>query len=1234
MPAPHLHPLDAKFLKLALLEEALTAHQARQAEDALARRSASGEALTLEQVLLEEGLLSEQRCQELWETLIRAGDTQFRQQVASRREQAVGEPAEADLLPIKDSTAAGRAPEKAAQRLGGYELLEWIGGGGMGSVYRARQVAMDRDVALKVLTPELSSNARYIRRFIREARAAGKLDHGNLVAVYDVGEVDGRYYISMEYVEGRTVKDILRREGRLSVLDSLRIVAQAASALECAHRHKIIHRDIKPDNIMLTPRGVAKLCDLGLAKVLEGPLQESDTHPGYTLGTPHYMSPEQARGEALDARSDLFSLGATLYHMVTGRPPFEGKTPLEILMKVASGAPAPAENLEPLLPLPVAGLLGRLLAKNPSRRPASAEEVRRQAEQLCADIRAGRVFVYTPIPAASWGVVPALPGPAQPDWRPWGWGLAAAVVFFIACLALRALGDGAGSPPPEPPPLFAASAAAGAGGKRSQPGADSAQSAPLTAQASGPQLPAPRPFAIQAAEWESQLAAHPETWPQLLAGLDEVWPGRQALREEDRERLIALRRAALRCRDAAAERDWARRRAAAEELTKAGLLRHAVKLLEDLPSDLRGAPGLQEALQAEATRLRAVAGAEAERVAAELDESAQAGLHLLARRRLAAWAAELSQDGAAPDEVRQEMYRKAAARLQQASDAAQQVQAAQAAQLASLRRRMDAIRALSRQHEIGRALGLCEEARGSAAGEMEKAVYGAERERLLRVRALFAHLARAIASHPGVISERDFRPQEELAGDVVGLDDRHLVVSVPTRAGSATNRANVPLARLSRAEMRRLFDLVYSVRRFAAEDRLGRLAYDLEDPGGASARPRLAELAEGSPEAATWLETLLSAEGAAARVEAQACLAQAEELEAQGRHAEAARSVAAALETLGSRPDALLQARAQALLRLISDARLAGAALGGDSLPLLHGRMVLDLPARRLTQGSPAWTWEGSAPVLNEEGALRARAAGARGRAAWLLAGVGLLELDCQCPGQGAGTLTLSASPLDATGPDRAVERGIWVLELTAQDGHCQGGLSEYERTAPGWTRANLDPAIRRRVWLRLEPDRLSWGLDAKMLGGCASALASQWRVGLQLHGDFLLHGLRSAGRFQPDRRQEEWEAEGAKALREAMLLAPGRREAALREALALYDGHAVLASRACAALAREARAADRQTAGRYWASRALYTCPASDWPAETVALLNDHGKWQAQRERLGQPPLDLRSAAEPRSFE
>ncbi len=252
-------------------------------------------------------------------------------------------------------------------------VLRRLAQGGMGNLYEARQVSLDRTVALKVLAPALTSNEQFLRRFQREARALANLIHTNIVAVHDFGAQGETYGIVMEHVPGESVADMLTRMDMVPVPTAVDIVRQVADGLAFAHRHQIIHCDMKPENILVTPDGVAKVVDFGLAKSLGGDAMRV-TQDGTILGTPRYMSPEQCAGGHLDHRTDIYSLGATFYRMVAGRDVFEADNPFAIMLKHKSQEPPNPRDLNPDIPVPVANIILRMLEKHPDERFQAAED--------------------------------------------------------------------------------------------------------------------------------------------------------------------------------------------------------------------------------------------------------------------------------------------------------------------------------------------------------------------------------------------------------------------------------------------------------------------------------------------------------------------------------------------------------------------------------------------------------------------------------------------------------------------------------------------------------------------------------------------------------------------------------------------------------------------------------------------------------------------------------------------
>jgi len=252
-------------------------------------------------------------------------------------------------------------------KIGRYEILDEVGQGAMGTVYRARDPLIERTVAIKTvpITKLRQEGADTESRFLREAQSAGRLSHPNIVTIYDVGEADGLAYIAMEYLHGATLRDLMNK-GPMPLDLALDTATQMAEALAFAHEHGVIHRDIKPANVVVTgQRGRIKLTDFGIAH-----LANSDhTHAGQMLGSPRYMSPEQAMGREVDGHSDIFSLGAVLYEMLTGHYAFDGDSLPSIVYRVVNEAPVAASALRPQLPAELASLLARMLDKNPQVRP-------------------------------------------------------------------------------------------------------------------------------------------------------------------------------------------------------------------------------------------------------------------------------------------------------------------------------------------------------------------------------------------------------------------------------------------------------------------------------------------------------------------------------------------------------------------------------------------------------------------------------------------------------------------------------------------------------------------------------------------------------------------------------------------------------------------------------------------------------------------------------------------------
>ncbi len=342
---------DLDFATLAIAHRVLTRDQLEEAERTINKEAEAGKPRRpVEDVLLEKGVLNSNQVWAVYKAKERL---------------------------IRDARARG-------QRIGGYEILGKLGEGGLGVVYKARQLSMGRIVALKVLHERWVTDDEFRKRFLVEARLVGRLSHPNLIQVFDVGRYKSTLYFSMEFVDGEPVDATLDRDGRMDVQSTVAIAIQVASALEYLHQRRIVHRDVKPGNIMVTKGGIAKLGDFGFVK---SSLESVLSTEGEVLGTPDYISPEAARGEKnLDFRSDLYSLGTTLYHMLTGNPPFGGSVS-DVMDQHIKSEPRPITSLARDLPPKMIEVIEKLMKKKPSDRYQNfsdllndLDEVRRAAK--------------------------------------------------------------------------------------------------------------------------------------------------------------------------------------------------------------------------------------------------------------------------------------------------------------------------------------------------------------------------------------------------------------------------------------------------------------------------------------------------------------------------------------------------------------------------------------------------------------------------------------------------------------------------------------------------------------------------------------------------------------------------------------------------------------------------------------------------------------------------------------
>ena len=272
------------------------------------------------------------------------------------------------LRPALDET-------RPAQQIPGYQIVSKLGAGAMATVYKARQLSLDRMVAIKILPRKHTNNAEFVERFYAEGKAAAKLNHANIVQAYDVGKAGDFHYFVMEYVEGRTVYDDIGEGKPYSEKQALDFIIQISKALDHAHKAGFIHRDVKPKNIMITPEGHAKLADMGLARAVTD-REAAEAEAGKAYGTPYYISPEQIRGERdIDFRADIYSLGATFYHMVTGQVPFEGPNPSAVMHKHLKSNLVPPDHINPSLSAGIGEVIEVCMAKDKNQRYSTTEDL-------------------------------------------------------------------------------------------------------------------------------------------------------------------------------------------------------------------------------------------------------------------------------------------------------------------------------------------------------------------------------------------------------------------------------------------------------------------------------------------------------------------------------------------------------------------------------------------------------------------------------------------------------------------------------------------------------------------------------------------------------------------------------------------------------------------------------------------------------------------------------------------
>ena len=387
-----------------------------------------------------------------------------------------------DVLPTPPTGPA--LPTVLAER---YQLDRSLGNGGMGEVFEATDLTLHRNVAVKLLSPSLVEDEPARARFLREARALAQVNSPHVVAVYDAGEDGERPYLVMELVEGTTLEQELKRGGRLEPPRAVAIAKDIASGLASAHEQGIVHRDVKPSNVFLTPSDAAKIGDFGIAR-LERP-DATLTLTGQTFGSPPYVAPEQATGGTVDARADLYSLGCVLFQMLVGRRPFSGDDPVSLVYQHVHTTPPRVDSLHPEVPVALGDLVAGLMAKDPDDRPDSAEQVQRSLGSVPTEPAAtatATVPVTATVPLTATAVLPSR-AQAERRRKPW-WPLVAGIIGVVVLLALTtaailARGDPTAAPssPPRHSSTAPSSASASASPSPSAP-------VPQTPEAAGAAL--------------------------------------------------------------------------------------------------------------------------------------------------------------------------------------------------------------------------------------------------------------------------------------------------------------------------------------------------------------------------------------------------------------------------------------------------------------------------------------------------------------------------------------------------------------------------------------------------------------------------------------------------------------------------------------------------------------------------------------------------------------------------
>ncbi len=681
-----------------------------------------------------------------------------------------------------------RDESRHERRIADFELLDRLSSGAMGSVYRARHLRLGKVVALKLLNPDLARDASYVARFAQEARAAASLDHPNVVQAYDVGQAGDLHYIAMEFVDGKTLKELIDRRGRLEEAAAVEIALQMLDALKHAHENSLVHRDVKPANIMITKEGRAKLLDLGLVRRTD--VENGLTGEGKAIGTPYFMAPEQALDKGADYRADLYSLGATLFNMVTGEKPYVASTPVAV-MNMHLKAPIPeAHVVEPAVSTGLSKVIAKLLAKRPADRYQDHADLKNDLELVLQgfmpELRTGTA------PAGVRFIKPRAGGGRDgPEGTVTRRRLGAAasssslppgLVIGLAAAGLLVLIGGAlllkGSPPPPVPEVA----------DRDLPDRDRDPGPDRAAQEQAAE-------SLYAGLGDRQGERRVEELESLASLYPNTASGRRARQEAE-----GLKRE-LRAREQAT---FDARSAELERLAQAGDLAGAIGGYRALAGELEGAEARDRA-RARAEALEQERGRRAEQVLARSYALEREGKNADAASALRRAASLLEEDRREEAVARAErLERQELLRRQERSEAAQSMGAEATEQL---RARVDALpatlRRLVRDGELQEALDAAEELLGATAGDLRARVQP-HVDALAQALALHRAALDGFAEREGESIMLERRAGKSVTGTLAGVRGDAVVVKLSERAEVALAIDDLSERSLWRAARRKL----------------------------------------------------------------------------------------------------------------------------------------------------------------------------------------------------------------------------------------------------------------------------------------------------------------------------------------------------------------------------------------------------------------------------------------------